>query len=284
MMRTKEYDIRNLIVHYKNFNPVIRKELSYHLTKVATFVMVPILVSVTGIHANNSSVDTLTQTVIDTSLSLSEHHDYDNNSSFLSSLAETVTMLPSVTFEKEVITNILTDSMTAISLEEQNSKEVSMDAFLDMPKITVQNENVYYRYAIPYCCSQEEYETICMIAFLEAGGITDDEKYIDAMAVTSVILNRMDDIEWSSLGGTALEQIYSPDQFATVAKLPNTSFSDVPEVVKNAVSACLGGIRNNNFVQFRAKNNKKPGRVQIVTAGNNYFDVMKEMEPSFMIN
>lgn len=279
-MRSKEYDIRNLLVYYKKFIPYSKKS-SYHLTRITTFVITSILASTVGIKASNHHQDTLTQTIINESLSLSTDITSNVSSPFFSSLSKVIPPIPSVAIGKEVVTDFLTSSHFTINLAES---EQIIDEFLDMPKIMVNNEDVYYRYAIPYLCNEEEYETLCRIVFLEAGGVTDDEKYIEAMAVTTTILNRMDDEEWSSLGDTILEQLFYPDQFSTVKKLPNTSFSDVPEVVKNAVDACLGGIRNHNFVQFRSKDSKKPNRVQIVTNGNNYFDKMKEMPSNLIIN
>lgn len=280
-MRSKEYDIRNLLVYYKKFIPIIQKKSSYHLTRIMTFAITSVLASAIGIKASNHHQDIFTQTIINESLSLSTDINSNTSSPFFSSLSKVIPSIPSVTIGKEVVTDLLTSSHFPINSVES---EQIIDEFLDMPKIMVDNEDVYYRYAVPYFCNEKEYETLCMIVFLEAGGVTDEEKYIDAMAVTTTILNRIDDEEWSSLGDTILEQIFYPDQFSTVKKLPNTSFSDVPEVVKNAVDACLGGIRNHNFVQFRSKNSKKPNRVQIVTNGNNYFDKMKEMAPNLMLN
>lgn len=140
---------------------------------------------------------------------------------------------------------------------------------------TITNEYVYYHYATSYEYTEEEMETIIKIVDDEAGGNDYNEKYIEAMGVMSVALNRIEDCNCSYLGSTPLEQLTASGQFAAYPGCLNKDIDEIPISVKNAVIDTLNGIRNNCFVSFRAKENKKEGRIQLVETGNNYFGVME---------
>ena len=153
------------------------------------------------------------------------------------------------------------------------------EAIMDLsnyPELNVMDKHVYYRLAKPYDGSQEEFELVCRIVWREAGGATLEENYIDSLCAASTILNRIYDERYvQQYSNKISNQIFAEGQFSTVAKLPKTSFDQVPEVVKRAVAACFNGLRSHEYVEFRAAECTGYGRTQVVEGGNNYFNVMQ---------
>lgn len=167
-------------------------------------------------------------------------------------------------------------------LQEQLDEDiVYTEEALDLssyPPLNCDDPNVYYRLAKPYKASQEEYELLCRITFREAGGLTEDDRYIDSMGVVTTVLNRLDTPYYINQYGDSISaQIYGYSQFTTVALLPETTFEQVPEVTRRAVTDTLNGVRNNLYVEFRGKNNTNPSRTQIVPEGNKYSNVMNSI-------
>lgn len=169
-----------------------------------------------------------------------------------------------------------------MSLQESLDEDiVYKEAALDLssyPPLNCDDPNVYYRLARPYKASQAEYELVCRITFREAGGSTEDDRYIDSVGVVTTMLNRLDTPYYIDRYGDSISaQIYGDLQFTTVALLPKTTFEQVPEVTRRAVTDALNGLRNHVYVGFKGENNTDPGRTQIVPGGNKYANVMNSI-------
>lgn len=145
------------------------------------------------------------------------------------------------------------------------------------PSLSVIDDNIYYHDSKSYSYTYDELMQLAKLVSCEAGGINDEDKYIDSMAVMSVILNRIEDLTWNSYGSTPLEQIAVPGQFTTYEYSLMMSDDEVPKIVVQAVKDCLDGTRNHNFTSFRDRHSKTIDRVQIVAEGNNYFGIMKSI-------
>lgn len=154
---------------------------------------------------------------------------------------------------------------------------LEVDEFASYPEL-IEDGEVYYHHANNYECSEDELNIINKVVFKEAGGSSYEDLYIDSMGVMSVVLNRIEDERYAYLGDTPLEQLSAQGQFTSYEEALLVDESVVPDAVKDAVSDSLDGVRNHKYVSFRAKNNKKDDRVQLVDKGNNYFDVMEPVE------
>lgn len=119
--------------------------------------------------------------------------------------------------------------------------------------------------------SSEDRDLMYAVAAAES-----DKSYDDALAVSSVILNRCEDPAWiHSFGPTPKGQITGKGQFA-VYKSPGvgayTKYSggNVPETVKKAVDDALNGVRNCSYKSFRSNRSTKFGSNMITASGNRY--------------
>lgn len=151
---------------------------------------------------------------------------------------------------------------------------IEIDEFASYPEL-VENGEVYYHRANNYECSEEELTIINKVVFKEAGGSSYEDLYIDSMGVMSVALNRIEDERFAYLGDTPVEQFSAQGQFTSYEDALLVDEGIIPQAVKDAVVDSMNGVRNHKYVSFRAKNNKKDNRVQLVDDGNNYFDVME---------
>ena len=106
-----------------------------------------------------------------------------------------------------------------------------------------------------------------------------DKNLNDALAVTSVILNRCDSKKWSSWGGSSpYNQVIRKGQFevyssgAYLKYMPNGSnYGSVKyDIAKQAVLDGLNGIRNNEYLGFRAWWVSNYSDKYIVSGGNRY--------------
>jgi len=124
--------------------------------------------------------------------------------------------------------------------------------------------------------TDQEFNQLVAMVESEAGGNNIQDHYTEALAVTSIVLNRLEDEKWHySCGGSIMEQVHASGQFSGVQSDTYKLVIDNPEKaspeVVQAVKDCLSGIRNNPYLEFRGKENKAPGRIQFVEDGNNYF-------------
>lgn len=127
-----------------------------------------------------------------------------------------------------------------------------------------------------YEISDEEFRTLVAVVQAEAGGYDQNDRYTDAMAVTSSVLNRLEDSEWvKTCGNTIVDQITFPGQYVgyettTFQNVYNDISLALPEVIQ-AVTDTLAGTRNSDFLSFRSKEYVSDDKVQFVKGGNNYF-------------
>lgn len=149
-----------------------------------------------------------------------------------------------------------------------------IDEFALYPEL-VKNNGVYYHHANNYEYSEEELIVINKVVFKEAGGYSYEDLYIDSMGVMSVVLNRIEDERYDYLGDTPIKQLAAEGQFTSYEDALLIDEDIIPQAVKDAVVDSMSGIRNHKYVSFRAKNNKKNDRIQLVDGGNNYFDIME---------
>ena len=106
-----------------------------------------------------------------------------------------------------------------------------------------------------------------------------DKNLNDALAVISVILNRCDSKKWSNwVGSSPYAQVIRKGQFevyttgAYLKYMPNGSnYGSVKyEIAKQAVIDALNGIRNNEYLGFRAWWVSNYSNKYIVSGGNRY--------------
>jgi len=106
-----------------------------------------------------------------------------------------------------------------------------------------------------------------------------DKNLDDALGVMSVILNRCDSPKWSSwAGGSPYSQVISAGQFEVyfagmyLDYMPNGKYygKNKYNIAKQAVIDGLNGIRNNNYLGFRASWVTGYSNKYIVSGGNRY--------------
>ena len=119
---------------------------------------------------------------------------------------------------------------------------------------------------LTYSYTEDELRKFYAVVYGEAAANQDD-----ALAVASVILNRMDEKAW---GGQTLNGVLVPGQFSA---MKGSRYSDVyygyievPDYVKKACDDALNGIRNNNYDSFRSKDSTSYSSIQITSDGNRY--------------
>ena len=106
-----------------------------------------------------------------------------------------------------------------------------------------------------------------------------DKNLDDALAVVSVILNRCDSMNWVKWAGSSpYDQVIAPGQFEVYFEdnylpyMPNGSKygSSKYEIAKQAVIDGINGIRNNEYLGFRAWWLTNYSDKYIVSGGNRY--------------
>lgn len=100
-----------------------------------------------------------------------------------------------------------------------------------------------------------------------------DKSKDDALAVTSVILNRCEDPAWvNSFGDSPVNQIKAPGQFEVYSQGLYSQYMgyNVPDEVKTAVLDALDGVRNNNYLSFRSNSSTQFSSNMITDSGNRY--------------
>lgn len=133
-------------------------------------------------------------------------------------------------------------------------------------KVTENNKN--------YTLTDEEFDVVVAVVAGEYGGDLND-----ALAVVSVILNRCDSKTWSSwMGSNPYKQVIAKGQFEVYLKdyylayMPGGSKygSTKYEVAKQAVLDGLNGIRNNDYLGFRAWYLTNYSSKYVTAGGNRY--------------
>ena len=133
-------------------------------------------------------------------------------------------------------------------------------------KVTEDNKN--------YTLTGYEFDVVVAVVAGEYGGDLND-----ALAVVSVILNRCDSKTWSAWAGSnPYKQVIAAGQFEVYLKdyympyMPGGSKygSAKYEVAKQAVIDGLNGIRNNNYLGFRAWYLSNYSNKYVTVGGNRY--------------
>ncbi len=150
-------------------------------------------------------------------------------------------------------------------------------------QVTVDDHNTIksgYHYTTgntTYPMSEEDFYKLVVIINAES-----NKTYEDALGVASVIANRIEDGGWG--GSMPLEIATAQGQFAvwqnsSVRSAASTAAStqsfDNAEVVKAARDCFFGGIRNNDYVEFKSSGSSTYSssgekKYQIVSGGNKY--------------
>lgn len=158
------------------------------------------------------------------------------------------------------------------SVENESTPLVSVDASKYISKESMgfkvtENNKEYY-------LSNDEFDVVVAVVAGEYGGDLND-----ALAVVSVILNRCDSKSWSKWAGSSpYKQVIAKGQFEVYLKdyylsyMPGGSKygSTKYEVAKQAVIDGLNGIRNNEYLGFRAWYLTNYSSKYIVSGGNRY--------------
>lgn len=100
-----------------------------------------------------------------------------------------------------------------------------------------------------------------------------DKSADDALAVASTILNRCESPAWESCGGSnPIKQATASGQFVVyeTGKYKEFMNGNVPSSVAQAVLDALGGVRNHQYLSFRANSSASYSSNMITPDGNRY--------------
>jgi len=176
--------------------------------------------------------------------------------------------LPSIDEEEMEVTN----EEVTLEKEDESTPLVSIDASKYISKesmgFKVTEDNKHYN------LSDEEFNVVVAVVAGEYGGDLND-----ALAVVSVILNRCDSKSWSRWAGSSpYKQVIAAGQFEVYLKDYYLAYmpggkkygSTKYEVAKQAVIDGLNGIRNNEYLGFRAWYLTNYSSKYVVSGGNRY--------------
>jgi len=142
---------------------------------------------------------------------------------------------------------------------------------IDISKYTSKGNFVVTTGNTTYNLSDAEKDTLYGIVAAES-----DKSYDDALAVISVILNRCESPAWSQqYGKNPVAQVKAPYQFEVYqgdgrGMYANYTGGRAPETVTTAVNDALAGVRNNEFLSFKANWVTSVGNNMITNTGNRY--------------
>ena len=209
----------------------------------------------------------------------------------LDKIATSVSLL----FKDEQIA-LLTDDSIDTTLNELPSNEISEDTKVDaLENLEENSENI----SVPlYSIDASKYSSNEKMGFIVTEGnkqydLTDhefdvvvavvagefDKNLDDALGVMSVILNRCDSKKWQTwAGSTPYSQVIKPGQFEVyfagmyLDYMPGGKYYEKSKynIAKQAVLDGLNGIRNNNYLGFRASWVTGYSDKYIVSGGNRY--------------
>ncbi len=132
-----------------------------------------------------------------------------------------------------------------------------------------------------YTVSEEEFLQVAYVVQQESL----DGSYEDALGVTSVILNRMEDGRYS-YADSLLAVVSAPGQFTVWDASKAAAFTRAeiqPEVLRAMNDALYNGIRNNDYVEFKSAGTAKYSitgefKIQFVANGNKYHHLAKNVD------
>ena len=227
-------------------------------------------------------------TVFNEDIKLEKHVSIIHNDN-LNKIATSVSLL----FEEEIIPvedkmdDLILEELPSIDviteevdkLEEKLEEEVNVSTPLvsiDASKYTG-NEDMGFKVTEgnkEYSLTDDEFDVVVAVV---AGEF--DKNLDDALAVVSVILNRCDSKSWAKWAGSSpYDQVVAPGQFEVYFEdyylpyMPGGSKyeSSKYEIAKQAVIDGLNGIRNNEYLGFRAWWLTNYSNKYIVSGGNRY--------------
>jgi len=277
--KTEVYEVKEEVIDNKTMN---------NLSEQPTLPLVTENIEIVTTSLDNDVKDNLTEVVP------------SQNEKTIDLVEEESIIQPKVLMEENIINEEKVESLESeidnteeITTEEMSESTLSTEEPVlaqEFRNSTVEFDN-YYRSVVPTyqansyndVLTEHEFNQLVAMVQAEAGGTNPQDHYTDALAVTSTVLNRLEDEKWrKTYGDTIMEQIHATDQFLgtktdTYRQVVNNPEKASLEVVQ-AVKDCLSGTRNSPYLSFRAKENKAPGRTQFVEGGNNYFGLPKTPE------
>ena len=229
-------------------------------------------------------------TMFSSDIKLEKHVSTIHNEN-LNKIAASVSLL----FEKEVV--IVEDKLEDIVLEElpslevidkdlqkieeNNNSEKEISEFTPLVSVDASkyksNESMGFKVTEgnkEYDLTDDEFDVVVAVVAGEFGKNLDD-----ALGVVSVILNRCDSKSWAKWAGDSpYDQVVAAGQFEVYLKdyylayMPGGSKYGTTkyEVAKQAVIDGLNGIRNNEYLGFRAWWLSNYSSKYIVSGGNRY--------------
>lgn len=111
-----------------------------------------------------------------------------------------------------------------------------------------------------YSLSGNFYDVVLYVVACEAG-----DNYTDALAVSSVIMNRADNV------GNPYNVVIAPSQFSCWNRYLNGISQGILESDRNALNDALNGTRNNNFIYFNNSCGSNTGCTRFTNGGNYYW-------------
>ncbi len=121
---------------------------------------------------------------------------------------------------------------------------------------------------LKYEVSSTDYDMICAVVAAESDGT-----YDDALAVTTTILNRCETSNWvNKYSRNPIQQITAPGQFAVYdsGSYESRLNGNYTETVSKAVSDCLSGVRNHDYLFYRSNGSTSYSDNMITETGNRY--------------
>lgn len=156
-----------------------------------------------------------------------------------------------------------------------------LESFINDPSIQIGEHRTSGN--TTYNVSTSELNQLAFVVEAECNGT-----FEDALATISVIANRMEDPRFKKYNYQSIVDIVSQKgQFAVwnENRASNHNAETGNPQVLNAIKACLyGGLRNNDYVEFKAKTSTGDDKVQISPGGNKYHNPAISLNRTLGIN
>ena len=207
----------------------------------------------------------------------------------LNKIAASVSLLfeEEITPVEEELNDLILEELPSVDVQEEVTKEENIEdekkdeqtiplVSVDASKY-ISNEAMGFKVTEgnkEYMLSDDQFNVVVAVVAGEYGGDLND-----ALAVVSVILNRCDSTSWSRWAGSSpYKQVTAAGQFEVYLKdyylsyMPGGSKygSTKYKIAKQAVIDGLNGIRNNEYLGFRAWYLTNYSSKYIVSGGNRY--------------